>query len=52
MLGYGFLVDSCVGVIRESVAADGSGVNLGEYDVQMIRIASEMLRLRINIRGL
>jgi hypothetical protein len=36
---------------RESVAGDGSGVNLGEDDVRTIRISCGMLRLKINARG-
>ena len=33
---------------QESVAGDGSGVNLGKDDVQTIRISCGMLRLKIN----
>ncbi len=36
---------------QESIAGDGSGVNLGEYDVRTIRISCGMLRLKINACG-
>ncbi len=36
---------------QESIAGDGSGVNLGEDDVRMIRISCGMLWLKINARG-
>nr|ABA99804.1 hypothetical protein LOC_Os12g40990 [Oryza sativa Japonica Group] len=33
---------------RESIAGDGSGVNLREDDTWMIRISCEMLRLKVS----
>nr|BAD53830.1 hypothetical protein [Oryza sativa Japonica Group] len=37
-------------MLRKSVVGDGSGVDLGEDDVQMIKISCGMLRLKINAR--
>ncbi len=42
---------SCVLMPRESVAGDGSGVNLGEVDVQTIRRSYGILRLKSNACG-
>lgn len=48
-----FLFDSCIDVLilRESVAGDGSGVNLGEDDIRTIRISCGTLSLKNNARG-